>query len=153
MIKRLLTSFSIGLIAVLGIFTFMSTATTYAATCSGPVAGNPGDSGILGFPNWHRGLECDGDKASGTYHVVMTDIPKTVWTVVLNAVDMLLRVVGILAVVMILVSAFRYLTNGGSEEKIRSAKTSLLQAIVGLVIALLASTIVGFVVGGLSNGW
>ncbi|GHU07575.1 hypothetical protein FACS189431_2360 [Alphaproteobacteria bacterium] len=147
MIKLFLTAFSVSLVAVLGLFSFITAPSVYADACTG--------SSFLGFPNWYRGLQCSGDAGNGTYHVDMsaTPIPTFIWTVVLNVIEILLIVIGILAVVMILVSAFRYLTNGGSEEKIRSAKTSLMQAIVGLVIALMASTIISFIVGGLSNGW
>ena len=119
---------------------------------SAPVTAVPcNHGGFLTFPAWSRGLECESN-AEGTLYVVVNDIPQFVWTIALNMLEILLQVVGIIAIVMILVSAFKYLTNGGNEQKIIDAKTSLMQAVVGLAIALLASTIIGFVMSGLSQG-
>lgn len=44
----------------------------------------------------------------------------------------------LVAVAFIIISAFDYLTAGGDEEKISSAKKKLVYAIVGIVIAALA---------------
>jgi hypothetical protein len=117
---------------------------TYAASCTSADA----DASFLSFPKWNRGLECKnvGEK---TEHVDMdnTDIPTFIWTVVLNGLDILLRIAGILAVVLIIVNGYQYLTSAGSSDKISKAKTGLLQAIVGLSIALLSSTIIYFIIG------
>jgi type IV secretory pathway VirB2 component (pilin) len=80
----------------------------------------------------------------------MNDIPTFVWTVALNALDILLRIAGILAVVLLIVNGYQYLMSAGAPEKISKAKTGLLQAIVGLAIALLASTIIYYIVGGIT---
>lgn len=52
----------------------------------------------------------------------------------------------IVAVLFILFAAFTYLTAGGNEEKVKSAKNSLIYAAVAIVIAFLAvgfETIIG----------
>lgn len=54
-------------------------------------------------------------------------------------------VIGILAVIMIMVGGFRYVTSGGDSSKITSAKNTIVYAIVGLVIAIMAQAIVKFV--------
>lgn len=56
-------------------------------------------------------------------------------------------VVGIAAVIMIILSGFKYITSGGDASKIASAKNTLIYAIVGLVVVALAQTIVYFVLG------
>ena len=53
----------------------------------------------------------------------------------------------ILAVIFILLAAFSYLTAGGDEEKISKAKNELIYAIIAIIIAVLAKTIVSLVVG------
>ncbi len=52
---------------------------------------------------------------------------------------------GIAAVIVIIISGFRYITSGGDTQKIASAKGALIGAIVGLVIIVLAQTIITFV--------
>jgi hypothetical protein len=62
-----------------------------------------------------------------------------------DIVNILSVVVGIVAVIMIIVGGFRYITSGGSSEKVTAAKNTLLYAIIGLVIVALAQVIVRFV--------
>ena len=62
-----------------------------------------------------------------------------------NVINLLSIVVGIIAVIMIIIGGFRYVTSGGDSNAISSAKNTILYAIVGLVIAVLAQIIVRFV--------
>jgi hypothetical protein len=54
-------------------------------------------------------------------------------------------VIGVIAVIMVMVSGFRYITAGGDSGKVASAKNTLIYAIVGLVIAAVAQILVKFV--------
>lgn len=54
-------------------------------------------------------------------------------------------VVGIVAVIMVLVAGFKYITSQGDSNGVNSAKNTLLYAIIGLIIVLLAQVIVRFV--------
>jgi hypothetical protein len=60
-------------------------------------------------------------------------------------VNILSIVVGIVAVVMIIIGGFRYITSGGASEKVTGAKNTILYALIGLVIVALAQVIVRFV--------
>ncbi|MDO8676206.1 MAG: pilin [Candidatus Azambacteria bacterium] len=51
-----------------------------------------------------------------------------------------------IAVIMLLFSAILYLTAGGSEERVGKAKSYLLYAIIGIVVAILAFSIQPFLV-------
>ncbi len=53
-----------------------------------------------------------------------------------------LEVAGLLAILMIIIAGFRYITAQGNEEQVTQAKQSLQWAIIGLVVALLAYVIV-----------
>lgn len=57
-------------------------------------------------------------------------------------VTILSLVVGILAVIMIIVSGFKFITSGGEAQKVASAKSGLLYALIGLLIVALAQVIV-----------
>lgn len=62
-----------------------------------------------------------------------------------DVVNLLLFVIGVIAVIMIVVGGIRYTTSNGDSGAIKSAKDTILYAIVGLVIALLSFAIVNFV--------
>jgi len=66
----------------------------------------------------------------------------SVVTVVISTLSI---VIGIAAVIMVMVSGFKYVTSGGDSSKVQSAKNTLTYAIVGLVIAFFAQAIVKFV--------
>lgn len=63
-------------------------------------------------------------------------------TVVVNIFSL---VVGIVAVIMIIIGGFRYITSGGDSGKVNSAKDTILYAIIGLVVVALAQFLVRFV--------
>jgi len=54
-------------------------------------------------------------------------------------------VVGAAAVIMIIVGGFKYITSSGDSTSVESAKNTILFAVIGLVIALVAQSIVIFV--------
>lgn len=65
---------------------------------------------------------------------------------ILGAVIRILSIlIGIAAVIMIMVSGFKYITAGGDSSKVTSAKNTLVYALIGLVIAALAQGLVQFV--------
>jgi type IV secretory pathway VirB2 component (pilin) len=51
------------------------------------------------------------------------------------------------AVVFALYGGFQILTAGGDEEKVKKGKTTLIQAVIGLVVIFLASQIVNWIIG------
>ncbi len=53
----------------------------------------------------------------------------------------------IIAVLFIILAAFGYLTAGGDDEKVKSAKQKLIYAIVAIVVALLATGIDNIIEG------
>jgi hypothetical protein len=62
-----------------------------------------------------------------------------------SVVGILSSIVGAVAVIMLIISGFRYVTSGGDSNKIASAKNTLIYAIVGIVVVALAQFIVQFV--------
>jgi hypothetical protein len=67
------------------------------------------------------------------------------------ALNILSIVVGIAAVIMIIVAGFRYITSSGKEENVKTAKNTILYAIIGLVVVALAQIIVHFVLTEAGN--
>ena len=65
--------------------------------------------------------------------------------VIAAVVNFLSVVVGALSVIMIIVAGFKYVTSGGDSGKVTSAKNTIVYAVIGLIIVILAQAIVKFV--------
>lgn len=64
-----------------------------------------------------------------------------------TVVNILLFVLGAIAVIMIIIGGIRYTTSNGDASSIKGAKDTILYAVIGLVVAILAYAIVNFVLG------
>lgn len=62
-----------------------------------------------------------------------------------TGVDIFSLIVGVIAVVMIIIGGLKYITSGGDSNSVSSAKNTLLYAVIGLVVVVLAQAIVFFV--------
>jgi TRAP-type C4-dicarboxylate transport system permease small subunit len=63
----------------------------------------------------------------------------------------LLYAVGAVCVIFIIIGGIKYATSGGDSEKVKKAKDTLLYALIGLAIAILAGFIVSLVVNALTE--
>lgn len=68
-------------------------------------------------------------------------------SLVQNIINILLMATGIIAVIMIIIGGIRYTLSNGDSSQISSAKNTVLYAVIGLVVSILAYAIVNFVVG------
>ena len=66
---------------------------------------------------------------------------------IVNLIQLALQLAGIAAVVFIIVGGIMYITSAGSPAGVTKAKNTLVGAVVGLIIAILAYAIVGFIAG------
>ena len=63
--------------------------------------------------------------------------------------NVILYIVGIIAVIMLIIGGIKYVVSGGDAKKVTDAKNTVLYAIIGLVICFLAFAIVNFVIAAL----
>ncbi len=70
-----------------------------------------------------------------------SDIP----AVFLAVIDDLLRVAGLVAVAFVLVGAFKYVISEGNPEKTSEAKSSILNALIGMAVAMTAIAFISFI--------
>lgn len=66
-------------------------------------------------------------------------------------VNMMLFILGAIAVVMIIIGGIRYATSNGDAGNVKAAKDIVLYAVIGLVVAILAYAIVNFVLDAFSG--
>lgn len=83
----------------------------------------------------NQGVKAAGGGSSGGINASLQDV-----------VNLLLFLVGAIAVIMIVVGGLRYTLSGGDQSAVKAAKDTILYAVVGLVVAILAYAIVNFVV-------
>ena len=70
---------------------------------------------------------------------------------IVNIISWVLGILALVAVVMIIIGGFQWMTAAGNEEKIEKAKKVISAAVIGLIIVLLAWAIVIFVAGTTRN--
>ena len=61
-------------------------------------------------------------------------------------VNVLLFLLGAIAVLMIIIGGIRYVLSNGESSQVTAAKNTIMYAVIGLIVALLAYAIVNFVV-------
>jgi hypothetical protein len=62
-----------------------------------------------------------------------------------NVINILFIVLGMIAVIMIVIGGIRYTTSNGDSSQVKSAKDTIMYAVIGLVVAILAYAIVNFI--------
>lgn len=65
--------------------------------------------------------------------------------------NILLFIIGAIAVIMLVIGGIRYTISGGDSTAVTAAKNTILYAVIGIVVAILAYAIVNFVIVGLVN--
>lgn len=68
-----------------------------------------------------------------------------------SVINLLSAIVGVIAVIMIIVGGLRYITSGGNDTSVTSAKNTILYAIIGLIIVALAQILVRFTLSKIAN--
>lgn len=97
-----------------------------------------------------KSLACEGVKSiSG--EADCTGGASKIEGVLKTVLNLLSAIVGIVAVIMMIIGGFKYVTSNGDANSISSAKNTIMYAIVGIVIAALAQVIVRFVLKKATN--
>lgn len=92
-------------------------------------------------PTLYDGLNCNG--GNGCSFTSAQDL----LTVVANAIRIVTAFAGALAVLFVVLGGIYYVISAGNPANIKRAKDTITNAVVGLLIASLAYTLVSFVAG------
>lgn len=141
-LKRLVIGLAI-ISAGLGTTALLTPATAYADHQTGHAC----NSGFLTFPAWYDGLldpaTCRiAEPSSGTNG---NGLSKFIFAIVLNVIEILLQLIGYVAVGFIIYGGFKYLTSAGSADRITAGRKVITNALVGLVISFMSVAIVNLV--------
>jgi hypothetical protein len=105
---------------------------------------------FLGFPAWYDGLTTGDNCEIQSPAKANGGLNGFVWRIVLNVIGMALVAVGYISIAFILYSGFIMIkgitgASPGSPEMAATARKMILNACIGLMISLLAITIVSFI--------
>lgn len=125
---------------------------------------------FLGFPTWHKYLVKTTDEVKDpiTNEPVIdprTGSPKltcdivvpgdnflkgnTPWLIGAAVIEMLLRFVALGAVIMVISGGFKIMTSNGSPDAVTTGRNSIFNALIGLAIAVVATTLVSYLINTL----
>lgn len=97
---------------------------------------------FFGLPTWYEFLEV------GPNCAVVLDLtgnPNQIWLIGLAIADILLTLSGLVAVLFVMYGGYQYITSQFSPEGVQHAKDTILNALIGLAIAIAASGIVNLI--------
>ena len=103
-----------------------------------------GSVGCTGDPTIQNGANCTQSPTNTT--------PENLFQnggVFQTIVNVLLFLIGAISVIMLIYGGIRYTISGGDSKNVTAAKDTILYAIIGIVVAVLAFAIVNFVLTGL----
>ena len=66
--------------------------------------------------------------------------------------NVLLFLIGAVSVIMLIIGGIRYTISGGDSTAVTSAKNTILYAVIGIIVALLAYAVVNFVLDSFMAG-
>lgn len=108
-------------------------------------------SSFLGFPAWFDHLP----RKKGTCDIGLStnakqsDISNFIFTIILNVIEIALRLIGFAAVGFIIYGGFKYLTSAGSADRITSGRKIIQNAVIGLVISFFSVAVVNLIASNL----
>ena len=99
------------------------------------------DNPFFGLPPWFKYLQLTDDcapKISG-----LNDI----WLIGLAIIEILLRIAILAAIGFVVFAGIKYSASRGNADKVQAAKSTLTDALTGLVIVIVAAAVVSFIAG------
>ena len=109
----------------------------FADSCSG--------GSFLGFPTWYEYLP----KQTGSCSPELTKL-SDVWLIAAAIIEILLRVAALAAVIFVIYGGFSYVASQGEPDKTSQAQSTIINALLGLAIAVAASAVVAFIAGSIT---
>ncbi len=108
------------------------------------------DNDFLGFPKWYKylGQQPVEDAVSGaTICNAKLNGIQDVWLVVAAVIELLLRISSLIAIGFIIYGGVSYVISQGVPDKTKKAQATIINAIIGLVISIVATASVSFFAG------
>lgn len=129
------------------------------ANCPAAPASNSMNAGcvprstILGLPTWYRHLEGRTEQVNpnegATCQVKISGL-SDIWKVVAALTEALLRIASLVTIGFIVFGGITYILSQGAPDKTKQALSTIISALVGLVITIIAATVISFIAGSIN---
>lgn len=142
------------IIVLMAVIIGVAMAPAQAVWADGAIQEGVDDScakGILGMRPWYQGLTTRKNDKCVVGTPSEEQMPLFVWTIVLNLLADLFAVVGYLALGFVMYGGWLYLRSEGDPGMVAKGKKTLVSAMIGIAIALLANVIVNAIIGVLTS--
>ena len=73
-------------------------------------------------------------------------------TDIINVLNGIIAVLGLVAVVVVIIGGITYMTSSGDATKVKKGKDTILYGLIGLIIVVLSFAIVNFVIKNIIGG-
>lgn len=130
-----------------GILSLAAPSPAYAAE------GKSCSSSFLTFPAWYDGLVVEnGGSCDIKSPSEVGGLSPFIWTIGLNIVEILLNAAGYASVAFIIYGGYKYMISAGSPDGMVSARKTIMNAVIGLVISVAAVAIIRTVTSAMGQG-
>jgi hypothetical protein len=125
--------------------TLLNLATQFAAADRGC---GKADAPFFGFPTWYKYVPTTSvGNGPCTINIDFSKNPQDAWLIGLGVADILLRVAALVAIGYVVYGGVQYITSQGQPDATSKARQTIINALIGLVIAISASATVTFIAG------
>ncbi|HSX45284.1 MAG TPA: hypothetical protein VLF39_04255 [Candidatus Saccharimonadales bacterium] len=101
-------------------------------------------SNFFALPRWYKYLSYSKSALTGKCEVTIHSWGQY-WLIGLAALDIVMRIAGLVAVAFVIWGGFTYLISQGEPDKTAEARRTIVNALIGAVIAVIAASAVGFI--------
>lgn len=105
---------------------------------------------FFGIPTWYRYLDIEKNSATDQCEIQFSLMRANkfngddILLVGLGVIDILIRIAALIAIGFVIYGGIRYITSQGSPEATKGAQNTILTALIGLAIAMVAAAVVAF---------
>lgn len=99
---------------------------------------------LFGIPSWYSYLQLQANNVTNTCDIVNFSVPGSFINIALAILDMALHLAGLVAVGFVIYGGIQLITSRGEPDGMSQARQTIINALVGLAITLIAVAVVGF---------
>jgi len=107
-----------------------------------------GNSSFIGLPYWYQYLPGQ-VTSTGSCQPTLNSI-SDIWLIVAGVIEILLRLAAIAAIIMIIYGAVQLISSQGNPTNATKARSTIINSLIGLVIAVIAAAVVSYLGGQFS---
>lgn len=107
----------------------------------------PGDStnNFFSLTPWYEYLEGETDAFGKCIPQVKLTESNDIWLILLAVIDSLLKIAALVAVGFVIYGGIQFVISQGEPDKTNAARNTIINALVGLVIAIIAAGLISFI--------